>query len=88
MVYFTLALIVPVTIHPLGDDDDGEEDIIDIKGEYKSVNETFSNSLVKCDAVSECNSHNTECYRVDNSACCVCSDGFYGAGDAKCWSEG
>ncbi|CAH8442643.1 unnamed protein product [Schistosoma bovis] len=80
-------LIVPVTIHPLGDDDDGEEDIIDNKGEYKSVNETFSNSLVKCDAVSECNSHNTECYRVDNSACCVCSDGFYGAGDAKCWSE-
>ncbi|CAH8442381.1 unnamed protein product [Schistosoma bovis] len=80
-------LIVPVTIQPLGDDDDGEEDIIDNKGEYKSVNETFSNSLVKCDAVSECNSHNTECYRVDNSACCVCSDGFYGAGDAKCWSE-
>ncbi|CAH8480388.1 unnamed protein product [Schistosoma curassoni] len=80
-------LIVPVTIHPLRDDDDGEEDITDNKGEYKSVNETFSNSLVKCDAVSECNSHNTECYRVDNSACCVCSDGFYGAGDAKCWSE-
>ncbi|CAH8482977.1 unnamed protein product [Schistosoma haematobium] len=80
-------LIVPVTIHPLGDDDDGEEDTVDNKGEYKSVNETFSNSLVKCDAVSECNSHNTECYRVDNSACCVCSDGFYGAGDAKCWSE-
>ncbi|CAH8474704.1 unnamed protein product [Schistosoma intercalatum] len=80
-------IIAPVTIHPLGDDDDGEEDIIDNKGEYKSVNETFSNSLVKCDAVSECNSHNTECYRVDNSACCVCSDGFYGAGDAKCWSE-
>ncbi|CAH8480797.1 unnamed protein product [Schistosoma margrebowiei] len=80
-------LIVPVTIHPLGDEDDGEEDIIDNKEEYKSVNETFSNSLVKCDAVSECSSHNTECYRVDNAACCVCSDGFYGAGDAKCWSE-
>lgn len=79
-------LIVPVTIHPLSDDDD-DEVLIGNNGEYKSMNETFSNDLVKCDAVSECNSHNTECYRVDNAACCICSDGFFGAGNAKCWSE-
>ncbi|CAH8484675.1 unnamed protein product [Schistosoma rodhaini] len=79
-------LIVPVTIHPLSDDDD-DEVLISNNGEYKSTNETFSNDLVKCDAVSECNSHNTECYRVDNAACCICSDGFFGAGNAKCWSE-
>ncbi|KAK4473632.1 hypothetical protein MN116_002984, partial [Schistosoma mekongi] len=35
----------------------------------------------------QCSSHNTECYRIDNAACCVCSDGFFGAGNAKCWSE-
>ncbi|CAH8484709.1 unnamed protein product [Heterobilharzia americana] len=70
-------IIVPVTIHPLTDDDD------DIDNEK----ETHSYELVKCDAVTECSSHNTECYRVNNSACCVCSDGFFGAGNSKCWSE-
>ncbi|CAH8461766.1 unnamed protein product [Schistosoma turkestanicum] len=77
-------LIVPVTIHPLSDDDD---DLVDDNREYSYANETISNNLVKCDAVTECSSHNTECYRIDNSACCVCSDGFFGAGNAKCWSE-
>ncbi|KAH8850488.1 egf-like domain protein [Schistosoma japonicum] len=79
-------VIVPVTINPLYDDDN-EGYLVRNKDENKYVNETSSDNLEKCDAVTECSSHNTECYRVDNAACCVCSDGFFGAGNTKCWSE-
>lgn len=42
----------------------------------------------RCDAVTECALHNTECHRVDGKPCCSCSEGFLGSGDYKCWSEG
>nr|CAH8827483.1 unnamed protein product [Trichobilharzia regenti] len=77
--------IVPVTIHPLTDDED--EDDNNNAVEYRHREEISSSDSVKCDAVTECSSHNTECYRVNNSACCLCSDGFFGAGNSKCWSE-
>ncbi|CAH8829880.1 unnamed protein product [Trichobilharzia szidati] len=78
-------VIVPVTIHPLTDDEDEDDNNNTV--EYRRREEINSSDLVKCDAVTECSSHNTECYRVNNSACCLCSDGFFGAGNSKCWSE-
>ncbi|TGZ59726.1 hypothetical protein CRM22_008913 [Opisthorchis felineus] len=41
----------------------------------------------RCDAAAECKVTDSECFRVQGLACCVCRDGYYGSGNHKCYSQ-
>ncbi|KAF7259779.1 hypothetical protein EG68_03040 [Paragonimus skrjabini miyazakii] len=52
---------------------------------YKS--ESPSTYAERCDAATECKVQDSECYRVQGMACCVCRDQYYGSGNKQCWAD-